>query len=218
MNRSATVLLFLVLFLPVLAMGQASPVLVLKTRITLANVKGRMDHMGVDLKGQRLFAAAFDNHTLEVIDVQAGRQVHTISDLNQPQSAFYDASANRLFVPSGGDGTVKIFDGTTLQLLQTVKLSADADNIRYDARRKRVLVGYGGEKFLSGKAIREQGDGALAFLDSTGKRIGEIAVDAHPESFQLEKSGTRVFVNVPDRHEVQVADLVKNSVLAHWPV
>jgi len=217
-NRVATLLLLQVFLLSLCAMSQAPPVLVLQTRIAMANVNGRMDHLGVDVKGQRLFAAAFDNHTLEVIDLKAGRRVHTIADLNQPQSAFYDASSNRLFVPCGGDGAVKIFDGTTLQLLQTVKLSSDADNIRYDARSKRVLVGYGGEKFLFGKVVRGQGDGALTFLDSTGKKTGEIAVDAHPESFQLEKSGTRVFVNVPDRHEIQVADLVKGSVLAHWPV
>ena len=154
-NRLATAFFLQALLLPLLATGQASPVLVLKTRIALPNVKGRMDHMGVDVNGQRLFAAAFDNHTLEIIDLQAGKQLHTITDLNNPQSAFYDTSTNRLFVPCGGDGTVKIFDGTTFQLLQTVKLSADADNSRYDARRKRVLVGYGGEKFLSGKAIRE---------------------------------------------------------------
>ena len=71
-----------------------------------------MDHLSVDMKGQRLFATAFDNHTLEVIDLQAGRQVHTIADLDEPQSAFLDPSTNRLFVPSGGDGAVKIFDGT----------------------------------------------------------------------------------------------------------
>jgi DNA-binding beta-propeller fold protein YncE len=217
-KRFATLLLLQVLLLPVLAMGQSSQVLVLKTRIALANVNGRMDHLGVDLKGERLFAAAFDNHTLEVIDLKAGRQVHTITDLNQPQSAFYDTSSNRLFVPCGGDGAVKIFDGTTFQLLETVKLSSDADNIRYDARSKRILVGYGGEKFLFGKVVRGEGDGALAFLDSMGKKTGEIAVDAHPESFQLEKSGTRVFVNVPDRHQIQVADLAKGSVVAHWPV
>jgi DNA-binding beta-propeller fold protein YncE len=217
-NRVATLLLLLMLLLPVLAIGQASPVLVLKTRIALANVSGRMDHLGVDVKGQRLFATAIDNKTLEVIDLKAGRQMHTIADLNRPQSAFYDASTNRLFVPCGGDGTVKIFDGNTFQLLQTVKLSSDADNVRYDARSRRVLVGYGGEKFLFGKVVRGQGDGALAFLDSTGKKTGEIAVDAHPESFQLEKSGSRVFVNVPDRHEIQVADVAKGTALAHWPV
>jgi len=210
--------LFAVLLLPVLAMGQASPVLVLKRRIPLANVKGRMDHLGVDVKGQRRFAAAFDNHTLEVIDLQAGKQVHTIANLEEPQAAYFDASSNRLFVSSEGDGAVKIFDGSTFQLLQSVKLSTDADNIRYDGRNKHILVGYGGEKFRAGKVWRGHGDGALAFLDSAGGKAGEIAIDAHPESFQLEKSGTRVFVNVPDRKEIQVADLAKNAVVAHWPV
>ena len=208
----------MLLLLPGLATGQASPVLVLKNSIPMANVNGRMDHLGVDVKGQRLFATAFDNHTLEVIDLKAGQQVHTIANLEQPQSVFYDASTNHLFVPSGDDGTVKIFDGSTFHLLQTANLSSDADNIRYDARSKRIVVGFGGEKFLFGKVVRGKGDGGLALLDSTGKKTGEIAVDAHPESFQLEKSGTRVFVNVPDRHEIQVADLAKGGVLAHWPV
>jgi DNA-binding beta-propeller fold protein YncE len=193
--------------------------LTLKGRIPLANVNGRMDHMGIDVKGQRLFAAAYDNHTLEVIDLQAGRQVHTIADLIQPQAAYYDPSTNRLFVPSGGDGTVKSFDGGTFQLLQTVKLSSDADNVRYDARGKHVIVGYGGEKSLYGQVARAQGqkDGALALIDpATGETTVQIATDGHPESFQLEKSGTRIFINVPDKKEILVADLVNNSVLAHW--
>ena len=206
------------LLLPLLVKAQAPPALNLKTRIPLANVKGRMDHLSVDVKGQRLFAAAFDNHTLEVIDVQAGKQAHTIQDLDEPQGAYFDPSSNRLFVSSEGDGAVKIFDGTTFALLQTVKLSTDADNIRFDVGRKRVLVGYGGEKFRAGKVWRGHGDGALAFLDLSGKKTGEIAIDAHPESFQLEKSGTRVFVNVPDRQEIQVASLTNGSVIAHWPV
>ena len=147
-----------------------SAALTLTARIPLANVKGRMDHLSVDLNGQRLFATAIDNHTLEVIDLQAGRQVHTITNLNQPQGAFYDAATNRLFVASGGDGTVKVFDGSTFALMQTVQLSSDADNARYDAHSNRVVVGYGGEKFVGGKPVRGEGEGALAFLDLTGKK------------------------------------------------
>ncbi len=101
-------------------------------------------------------------------------------------------------------GATKLFDAGTFQLLETVKYSGDADNIRFDARGHRIIVGYG--------------DGALGFLDSSGKKTGEIALDAHPESFQLEKTGTRVFVNVPDKKEIQVADLVKNIAIAKWPV
>ena len=78
-----------------------------------------------------------------------------------------------------------------------------------------MVVGYGGEKALR---QRPEGDGTLGFLDSTGQKAGDIALGAHPESFQLEKTGTRVFVNVPDKKEIQVADVVKGITLARWPV
>jgi len=198
--------------------AQQGPGLIAKNPIRLTNVEGRMDHLGVDVKGQRLFATAFDNRTLEVIDLKTGRQIRSITGLNEPQGAYYDPATNRLFVACGGDGTVKMFDGTTYQLLQTVTLDLDADNVRYDARSNHIVVGYGGEKFLAGKVTRPGGSGALAILDTNGKQVGNIDMDAHPESFQLEKMGTRVFVNVPDRQEVEVADLVKGTVVARWPV
>ena len=201
-----------------IAGAQEPAALTPKNPITLTKVEGRMDHLGVDVKGQRLFATAFDNQTLEVIDLKTGRQVHTIPNLDEPQGAYYDPATNRLFEANGGDGTVKIFDGTAFQLLQTVTLDLDADNVRYDVRSKHIVVGFGGEKFLAGKVARPGGGGALAILDLMGKKIGEIPMDAHPESFQLEKTGTRVFVNVPDHQEVEVADLVKANVLARWPV
>jgi DNA-binding beta-propeller fold protein YncE len=207
------------LVVPSLAMGQTSSTLELKSRIPLAKVDGRMDHAGgVDFAGQRLFWAAFDNKTLEVIDVQAGKQVHTIANLNQPQQTYFDTPTNHLFVSSSGDGTVKVFDGTTFQLLQTAQLSTDADNMRFDARNKHLIVAYGGEKFLNGRVARQAGakDGALAILDMAGKQLGQIPTDGHPESLAVEKNGTRVFTNVPDKKEIVVGDLSDYNVLAHW--
>jgi len=202
--------------LPSLANSQTPAPLRLSARIPLANVNGRMDHIGVDINGQRLFATAFDNHTLEVIDARAGKQIATIHDLDEPQGAYYDPAGKRLFVASGGDGTAKVFNATSLQLMTTTKLGQDADNVRFDARRNHVLVGYGGEKFLYGKATREQGDGAVAILDLAGKIVARIPTAAHPESFQLEKNGNRVFINVPDKMEIQVSDLATNKTIAHW--
>src|SRR5438270_1034365 len=105
--------------LPSLANAQGTPTLKLSARIPLANVNGRMDHLAVDIDGQRIFATAFDNHTLEVIDARTGKQIGTIRDLDEPQGAYYDASGKRLFVASGGDGTAKAFNGTSLQLMAT---------------------------------------------------------------------------------------------------
>jgi DNA-binding beta-propeller fold protein YncE len=184
--------------------GQDPRTLSLKNRIPLPYVNGRIDHFSADVKGQRIFVSALGNHTVEVLDVQSGKHLGTIADLGEPQGVYYDSSTNRLFVACALDGVTKLFDAGTLQVLETAKFSGDADNIRYDARGRRIIVGYG--------------DGALGFLDSNGRKMGDLALDAHPESFQLEKTGNRVFVNVPDRKEIQVADLVKNALLAKWPV
>jgi DNA-binding beta-propeller fold protein YncE len=184
--------------------GQKSSGLVLRGSIHLPNVSGRIDHFSADVKGRRLFMSALGNHTLEVLDVRSEARVRSITNLPEPQGVYYDASTGRLFVACAEDGAARVFDGTTLQLIETLKFSSDADNIRYDARTRTVVVGYG--------------DGALAFLDLSGKKIGEIALDAHPESFQIEQSGTRGFVNVPDKKEIQVIDLVKRIVAGRWPV
>ena len=202
---------------PAAPAAESAP-LTLKSRIALPNITGRMDHLSIDLKSERLFVAGVENNTVEVIDLKTGRQVRTLPDLDEAQGVYYEPSTNHLFVASGGDGTAKIFDATNFQLLQTVKLDSDADNVRYDAHSNRIVVGYGGEKFVGGKPTRGGGTGALAFLDLTGKKTQEIPVGGHPESFQLERNGTRVFVNDPDRKEIEVADVVKGTVLAHWPV
>jgi hypothetical protein len=210
-----TLLLVTPLALSSLADGQGSSALSLKTQIALPNVKGRIDHFSVDVKGQRLFVAAVENHTLEVIDLKAGHPLRTIADLAEPQGVFYDASTNRLFVACALDGVTKIFDGTTFQVLATAKFPDDADNIRYDARGKRVVVGYAGAKQLRN---RTEGTGGLGFLDSNGNKAGDVVIDAHPESFRLEETGSRIFVNVPEKEEIEVIDGARFTVLARWPV
>jgi len=195
--------------------AQRSEVLSLDAHIPLPDVKGRIDHFSVDIRGQRLFVAAVENDSPEVIDLKSGQRVHTITDLAELQGVFYDPATNHLFVACGLDGVTKVFDGESFQVLATVKFPDDADNIRYDSRSKGVIVRYAGAKQLR---KREEGDAGLGFIDPNGKTTGDIIIDAHPESFQLEKSGSRTFVNVPEKKEIQVIDAAERSVLARWPV
>lgn len=125
-----------------LATGQESLALSLEAHIPLPNVKGRIDHFSVDVKDQRLFVAAVENHTLEVIDLKSSQRVHTIADLTEPQGVFYDPSKNRLFVACGLDGVTKIFDVTTYQVLATVKFPDPGERCRRSERCRSTLPTY----------------------------------------------------------------------------
>jgi DNA-binding beta-propeller fold protein YncE len=195
--------LFMILVASVgMAWGQTAQPLRLEKTIELADVQGRIDHMSVDVKGERLFVSALGNNTLEVVDLKAGKRANTIGQLREPQGVFYAPETNRLYVANGNDGSVRIFDGTSYVLLKTLDYGEDADNVRYDAAHKRIYVGYG--------------SGALGEIDSNGNKVSDIKLDAHPESFQLEQEGPRIYVNLPKSRKVAVIDREKHTILATW--
>lgn len=145
MNAPGTRLLILVLAFAGLARADEKPPLRLVQTIPLPNVTGRIDHLTVDLKGNRLFVAALGNNTVEVIDLRAVKQVRSIDGFSKPQGVYYVPTLNKLFVASGNDGTCKIFRGDTLELLDTVKLSLGADLVDYNPAGKQIFVGHGGK-------------------------------------------------------------------------
>src|SRR5438128_798888 len=172
--------------------------------IALPNVEGRIDHMAVDLKGQRLFIAALGNNTVEVLDLHAGKRIRSITGLHEPQGVGFVSEFNKLFVANAKTGACDILDGESLKLIKSVNFSDDADNVRYDAATRRVYVGYG--------------SGGLGIMDAaTGDQLGEIKLEGHPESFQLEKSGPRIFVNIPTSQKVAVVDREKRAMTTAWP-
>jgi DNA-binding beta-propeller fold protein YncE len=185
-----------------LAQVQGPEPLRLVGKIELPDVQGRIDHMSVDSKGGRLFMAALGNDTVEVFDLAAGKRAQTIRGLAEPQGVLFVPDANRILVAGGGDGSVRIFDASSLALVRKVDLGGDADNIRLDSATGRIFIGYGA--------------GALAAIDVNGARFADIPLGAHPESFQLEKKGPRIFVNLPNARKIAVVDRNKGTVVARW--
>jgi hypothetical protein len=173
--------------------------LVLVRIIPMPGVEGRFDHMAVDNKSGRVFAAVYGNDSVEVLDVQRGRRIHSIKDpgFGKPQMVAYIPESNRIVVSNESDGSCKIFDADTYKLIDSVKYSEDADQLRYDPATKRVYVGYG-----------DDAEGAIGVFDATtNKRIqGDFAVGAHPESFQLEEKGPKIFVNLASINQIAVID------------
>lgn len=169
--------------------------------IPMPKVEGRIDHFAWDAKSGRLAVAALGNNTVEVIDVAAGKVVHRLDNFHEPQGIA--AVEGKWVVASGGDGSCRVYDGESFRMVHKVDCKEDADNVRYDADAKLVYVGYG--------------SGALGVVDPVkGARIADIRLDGHPESFQLETKGKRIYVNVPGANQIAVVDREKKAVVAKW--
>jgi hypothetical protein len=182
------------------AMAQVPP-LVPDASIALPDTAGRIDHMAIDLSRKHLFVVELGNGSLDVVDLASGKVIHRIADLKEPQGIGYDPKSDLVVVASGGDGTLRSFSGGDFAPRGVLALGDDADNLRIDPRNGHVIVGYGG--------------GALAIIDpQTMRKLQEIPLAAHPESFRL--SGSRVFVNVPDAGQIVVADVDSAKVIAIW--
>jgi DNA-binding beta-propeller fold protein YncE len=180
--------------------------------ITLPDLPGRIDHLAIDLKGHRLFLAALEKNTIEVVDLKAGKVSRSLTGFNKPQGVFYLATLNRLFVASGKDGAVRSFDGPTLNPSVGATVSLGADAIGYDPTRNQIYVGSGGSD-----AGKERGD--LTIFDAASLRqIAALTTDAHAGGSIAERRGRRMFVLVPEKGQVLVLDRTTRAVLATWTV
>ncbi len=180
--------------------------------IPMPNVKGRIDHMDVDVKGNRLFVAGLENGSLEVVDLHAGKWSKSIPGFKKTQGVAYVSSLNRVFVASGDDGMLRVFRGDTLDLLDAIKLDLGPNRVAYDPHRKLLYVGYGGKD--AGKDYGEVG-----IIDAnTDKQVGDVKVEAHPAELLLHESGNTLFVFVSAASKVQVVDTKKREVVSTWPV
>ena len=180
--------------------------------ISLPNVKGRLDHMDVDVKGKRLFVAGLENGTFEVVDLQAGKWVHSIPGFKKAQGALFIPELNKLFLATGDDGMLRIFRGDTLELLDSIHLEPGPNRVVYEPKSKLVYIGYSGKD--AGKDYGEVG-----IIDAQrDKHVGDIKVVAHPSELLLDKAGKTLFVFISIANKLQVIDTNKREVLCTWPV
>jgi DNA-binding beta-propeller fold protein YncE len=147
--------------------------------------------MALDAERGHLFVAEYGNGSLDEIDLASGKVFGSISGLHGPQGVAWLPQQQEIAVASS-DGLVTFYRGADRQPVGIVRLGDDADNVRVDSRNGNLVVGYG--------------SGALAVIDSaTHQVIRQMRLPAHPEAFEL--FGAKVFVNVPDAHEIAVGDL-----------
>ena len=105
-----------------------------EAKIPLGQVSGRIDHLGIDAKRQRLFVAELGNNSVGVVDLAAGKVLRRIAGLSEPQGVAYVPFADSIFVANAGDGSVRVLRGEDLTPIGRIELGDDADNVRVDTR------------------------------------------------------------------------------------
>ena len=172
--------------------------------VALPNVAGRIDHLGFDAQHKRLFVAALGNDTVEVLDAAGNKHLESLPGFHEPQGIAIAPDFGAVAVANGDTGTLQLLDAETFATRWTSDIGGDADNVRYDAAAMQLYVA---------------AEGGLYRVDpKSGKVEKQIAIDGHPESFQLEASGKRVFANLPGvlSSQVVVGDRETKAVVARW--
>ena len=181
---------------PAAAQERESPPLRLVQEIPLPSVQGRLDHFTIDPKRKRVIFSGLGNDSAQIVDAFAGKQIKQIDGLAQPQGTLYLPDTDTLYVANSADGHLNIYNGTTFALIKRIDFGPDSDpdNLRYDAANKKVYIGYG--------------EGAIGAIDpATNERVGtDFKFKGHPEGFQIEQNGPRIFANIADEKIVRVID------------
>src|SRR5579864_4696652 len=185
--------------------------------------EGYIDHMAVDVKGQRLFISGEANKSLIVVDLKSGNVVHEVKGLGgNPRKPFYLPETNEIWVDLG-DNTVVGISGTTYEVAKTVVLTGgrgaakkEPDNAAYDPARHiyycAIVTGVG------------NADGTIEIVDTkAAKLLGSIKMNGNdPGGLSIEPSGKRLYVAMGDvvngDSHVKVIDLEKRAVVAEWPI
>jgi DNA-binding beta-propeller fold protein YncE len=171
--------------------------------IVMPGLKGRIDHMDVNLKDKTVYIAALGNNTVEVVDIGSGKLVHSIKGLDEPQGVGYIPQTNEILIANGGNGDCYFYNAASFLQTAVVHLGSDADDVRYDFVSQKIYVGYG--------------DGGIAMIDAaTHQQTGDVKLPAHPEGFQLDKKANLLLVNLPDRNMIAAIDLIQLKLISKW--
>lgn len=188
--------------------GSASadpPSLELAQTIVLKGKPGKLDHVIIDTKGNRLFLANKINNTVDVVDLKAGKLTKQLTGQAGAQGLAYAPDLERLYVALGTGGFCNIFSGADYKLLKTIKFADDADNVRYNIRTHRVYVAHA-EK-------------ALGVIDGENLELkADIDLPGSAEAFQLETARPLLYLNIPSPSQVVVVDTEKNQIGKSYPL
>jgi DNA-binding beta-propeller fold protein YncE len=213
MKKLQVVFLAILVALATKSLAQENAPLRLLQTIPRPGVQRQWDHFSVDLKGHRLFLASTRDPVVEVFDLRTNKLIHTITDVKGPHNILFRPDVNKIFVVDGEAAEIKIFQYDSYKLIGRIELTIDSDPVAYDPATKYLYVVNGGRAAHTPYCL-------ISVVDTTsGKKLADMKLDTNRlESMAIEKSGSRLFVNMTGVNEIGVVDREKRVVVQTWPI
>ena len=191
---------------------------------------GYMDHLTVDLRGQRLFISGEAAKSLLIVDLRAGKVIHETKGLSaMPKKPVYLTDTNEVWVTLT-DSSVIAISGTTYEVTKTVKLSGfgdpnrGADNAAYDPATHLFYAAVEVFEDFDGSGNHGATNASIEIVDTTtAKLVGSIKLPGgDPAGVTIDPSRKRLYVAMGDivrgESHVEVIDLEKRAIAAEWPI
>ena len=197
--------------LSVSAQRSATPVLRLAQSIALPGVTGGFDHFAYDPLHNRLFLAAEDNGTIEVIDLRRASRARSIAGFKRPHSILFRPGASTFLVTDSGPDASALVDTSTFHKIISLKVAAGANCILFDKKRRVVYVTAGGDR------VGEQASTLQMVEPGTGKVLRSVTIDAlHLQPMTLDPRTGRLFVNLADQKKIGIYDQDSLKRIGTW--
>ena len=191
---------------------------------------GYMDHLTVDVKGQRLFISGEAAKSVLVVDLRAGKVIHETKGLSaMPKKPFYLPDTNEVWVTLT-DSSVAAISGTTYEITKTVELTGyrdpakGADNAAFDPTTHLLYAAVEVFEDFGSSGNHGATNASIEIVDTkTARLVGSINLPGgDPAGVAIDPSGKRLYVAMGDivrgDSHVEAIDLEKRAIVAEWPI
>jgi YVTN family beta-propeller protein len=164
---------------------------------------GGWDYLSVDSEARLLYQSRATH--VAIVDIANGKIVGDIADTPGVHGIALAADLGRGYISAGITNRVKVFDLRTRAVIESIAVGTKPDAILYDPYSHRVVAFNGGS------------DNASVIDTATNAVVATIELGGGPEFARSDAAG-HLYVNLEDKNQLAVIDMVTLKVTARWPL
>ena len=168
--------------------------------------EGNFDYLTADPGSGRVFVSR-GTHVM-VVDGSTGKVLGDIANTPRVHGIALAPKTGMGFTTNGGDSTSTMFDWKTLEVKKKVKAGhAGLDGIMYDDVTGMILT------------IDHEKPGTVVVIDpAKGEAVGVVTLTGNAPEGGVSDGKGRIFINLEDKHAIDVVDSKTWKVTATWSV